>query len=220
MRLTKCDFMRGVQCPKMLWLDKHEPQYKVIPPDVRERLDAGNVFGDKAMGMFGEYVEMTAHTADGHIDCATMLANTQTHVEKGAPVICEAAFAEGDLYCAVDILRREDNGAYSMYEVKNTAEVETQFILDAAFQYYVVSQSVKINKVYIVTRGENDTFVPHDISELVAITQNGLPAMIRAINNACDTEIEPNRPCNKHCETPYRCWYWDYCHKGKQETKE
>jgi len=197
----------------MLWLDKHRPQYKVIPPDVRERLEAGNVFGDKAMGMFGEYVEMTAYTADGRIDCTAMIANTQAHLEAGTPVICEGAFAVGDLYCAVDILRSEENGAYSMYEVKNTAEVEPQFILDAAFQYYVVSQSVKVNKVYIVTHGANDTFVPHDVTELIAATQIVLPALIREINAACDTTIEPNRPCNKHCETPYRCWYWNYCHK-------
>ena len=213
MRLTKCDFMRGVQCAKMLWLDKHKSQFKVIPPDVRARLDAGNDFGDMAMGMFGDYAEMTAYTADGRIDCATMIANTQAHLGKGTSVICEGAFAAGNLYCAVDILRREEDGAYSMYEVKNTFEVEPQFILDASFQYYVVSQSVKINKVYIVTHGGNDTFVPHDVTELVAITQKGIPAMIRTINNACDTAIEPNCPCDDHCAKPYRCWYWDYCHQ-------
>ena len=213
MRLTKCDFMRGVQCPKMLWLDKHKPQYKLIPPDVQERLAAGNAFGDKAMGMFGDYAEMTAYTADGRIDCATMLANTQTHVKKETPVICEGAFAVGELYCAVDILRRGNDGTYSMYEVKDAPNVEPQFILDAAFQYYVVSQSVKINKVYIVTHGENDTFVPHDVTKLVAATQIVLPALIREINADCDTTIEPNHPCNEHCETPYRWWYWNYCHK-------
>ena len=25
MAITKTDFMRGMQCPKMLWLDKHKP---------------------------------------------------------------------------------------------------------------------------------------------------------------------------------------------------
>ena len=47
--------MRGMQCPKMLWLDKHKPKLKVIPPEVQEKLDAGNEFGDLAMGMFGPY---------------------------------------------------------------------------------------------------------------------------------------------------------------------
>jgi len=55
MAITKTNFMRGMQCPKMLWLDKHKPSLKVIPPEVQARLDAGNDFGDKAMGTFGPY---------------------------------------------------------------------------------------------------------------------------------------------------------------------
>ena len=53
MAITKTDFMRGMQCPKMLWLDKHKPGLKVIPPEIQEKLAAGNDFGDQAMGMFG-----------------------------------------------------------------------------------------------------------------------------------------------------------------------
>ena len=49
MGVTKTDYMRGVQCPKMLWLDRHKPEEKVIPPEVQERLDEGNRFGDSAM---------------------------------------------------------------------------------------------------------------------------------------------------------------------------
>ena len=30
MGITKTDFMRGMQCPKMLWLDRHKPGLKVI----------------------------------------------------------------------------------------------------------------------------------------------------------------------------------------------
>lgn len=43
MGVTKTDYMRGMQCPKMLWLDKHKPEEKVIPPEVQERLDEGNM---------------------------------------------------------------------------------------------------------------------------------------------------------------------------------
>ena len=54
MGITKSDFMRGMQCDKMLWLDKHKPEEKIIPDEVQIRLDAGNEFGDNAMGIFGE----------------------------------------------------------------------------------------------------------------------------------------------------------------------
>lgn len=48
MGITKTDFMRGMQCRKMLWPDKHKPSLKVMPPEVQQRLDAGNDFGDRA----------------------------------------------------------------------------------------------------------------------------------------------------------------------------
>ena len=44
MAITKTDFMHGMQCPKMLWLDKHKPSLKIIPPEIQARLDAGNEF--------------------------------------------------------------------------------------------------------------------------------------------------------------------------------
>ena len=55
MGVTKTDFMRGMQCQRMLWLDKHHPELKVIPPEVQARLDTGNEFGDKAPGCTPEY---------------------------------------------------------------------------------------------------------------------------------------------------------------------
>ena len=61
MAITKTSFMRGMQCEKMLWLDKHKPNLQIIPPEVQERLDAGNDFGDEAMGMFGPYEEMSIY---------------------------------------------------------------------------------------------------------------------------------------------------------------
>ncbi len=85
--------MRGMQCPKMLWLDKHKPSLKVIPPEVQQCLDAGNDFGDRAMGMFGSYEEMTVYRPGTHIpDKKKMVAKTQEHLLAGTPVICEAAF--------------------------------------------------------------------------------------------------------------------------------
>ena len=128
MGITKTDFMRGMQCPKMLWLDKHKPSLKVIPPEVQARLNAGNDFGDRAMGMFGPYEEMTVYRPGTTIpDKKAMVERTQEHLALGTEVICEAAFMNYNNYCAVDILRKTDKG-YDFYEVKNASEVHDQFI--------------------------------------------------------------------------------------------
>ena len=142
--------MRGMQCRKMLWLDKHKPGLRVIPPEVQARLDAGNEFGDRAMAMFGPYEEMTVYRKGTNIpDKKAMIRKTQEHLAKGTPVICEAAFSNYNNYCAADILRKTEAG-YDLYEVKNAPEVYEQFVRDAGFQYYIISRcGVKIGRVFI-----------------------------------------------------------------------
>ena len=56
MGLTKTDYVRGMQCPKMLWLDRHKPEAREIPAEVRCRMVRGNDFGDRMMGVFGPYI--------------------------------------------------------------------------------------------------------------------------------------------------------------------
>ena len=151
MAITKTDFMRGMQCPKMLWLDRHRPGLRVIPPEVQVRLDAGNEYGDRAMAMFGPFEEMTAYRPGTRIpDKKAMLENTKDALRRDVPVICEAAFSDYNNYCAVDILRKTETG-HDIYEVKNAGELREQFIRDAAFQYYIAARSgLRIGRVFIV----------------------------------------------------------------------
>jgi hypothetical protein len=63
----------------------------------------GNIIGDLAMNLFGEYEEMTAIDTDGKIDNSQMIKNTTDAIKRGVENICEAAFSYNGLYCAVDI---------------------------------------------------------------------------------------------------------------------
>lgn len=78
MGVTKTDFMRGMQCPKMLWLDKHHPELKIIPPEIKKILGAGNDFGDGAMGMFGPFIEVTTLKENGMLDYSQMVKKQKT----------------------------------------------------------------------------------------------------------------------------------------------
>ena len=95
MGITKTDFMRGMQCPRMLWLDKHHPEFKVIPPETQRLLDRGNEFGDKAMGLFGPYTEVQEYyPGTKYPDKIRMAKKTLELLDFGVPVICEAAFLD------------------------------------------------------------------------------------------------------------------------------
>ena len=218
MALTKTGFMRGMQCPKMLWLDRHKPGLKVIPPEIQAKLDAGNDFGDRAMGMFGPYEEMTVYRRGTTVpDKKAMLANTQDALERGAEVICEAAFSNYNNYCAADILRKTGTG-YDLYEVKNASELHEQFVKDAGFQYYIITRcKVKIGKVFIVLHGpdEDDPFLPVDVTREAKGYYKWVNDHIWDLNRrqkeAEEIMIEPGAQCTE----PYECWYYGYCHGGQ-----
>ena len=219
MALTKTSFMRGMQCPKMLWLDKHKPGLMVIPPEIQARLDAGNEFGDLAMGMFGPYEEMTVYLPGTTVpDKKAMLARTQDAMARGVEVICEAAFSNYNNYCAADLLRKTETG-YDLYEVKNAPEISEQFIKDAGFQYYIITRcKVRIGRVFIVIHGsdEESPFMPVDVTAQAKGYYKWVNDHIWELNRRQkepeEIVIEPGEQCLK----PYECWYYGYCHGGKQ----
>lgn len=215
MAITKTDFMRGMQCRKMLWLDKHKPRLRVIPPEIQQRLDAGNDFGDRAMGMFGPYEEMTVYRPGTRIpDKQAMLARTAEHLALGTPVICEAAFSNYNNYCAADILRKTETG-YDLYEVKNAPEVHEQFIRDAGFQYYIINRCrVKIGRIFIVIHGpdEENPFLPVDVTEKAKACASWVNDYIWDLNRMQKQPEEIMVEPGEQCTHPYECWYYGYCH--------
>lgn len=223
MGITKTDFMRGMQCRKMLWLDKHRPGLKVIPPETRARLDAGNDFGDRAMGMFGPYEEMTVFRPGTTVpDKREMARKTQLHLLLGTPVICEAAFIYYNHYCAADILRKTDAG-YDLYEVKNTGALRDQFVRDAAFQYYIISRcKVPLRRIFIVLHGpdESDPFLPAEITEEAKALAPWIDEHIWDLNRMQKEKEEPDIPPGDQCACPYECWYYGYCHQQKPRNEQ
>lgn len=200
----------------MLWLDRHKPDQKIIPDYIQKRLDAGNDFGDQAMGMFGPYEEMTVYLPGKTIpDTKAMIANTEAAIRRGVDVICEAAFSNYNNYCAVDILRRTEEG-YDLYEVKNSPEVEEQHIKDAGFQYYIIKRcGLKIGQIYIVIHGEDEEnpFVPVDVTDQAKGYYKWINDNIWDLNRLQKEPEEIQIPVGEQCCKPYECWYYEYCHK-------
>jgi hypothetical protein len=238
MAVSKTDFVRGLQCKKMLWLDAHAPEYKIIPPEVQAKLDAGNEFGDQAMGIFGDFVETTTLREDGRLNFAAMLEKTKALLESGERVICEGSFSWYGNFCAADILKKEESG-YALYEVKNTYFPRQEFITDLGFQRLILRKcGVNITSCNLVLRGdtppegiedtklgESERLLTHGdfLYKLVDVSKAARRADFMASN--CDFELGklkkkealmPEIEMGEHCCPPYRCWYYEYCSKGKE----
>ena len=217
MGLSKTDFMRGMQCPKMLWLDAHRPDLKVIPEETQHRLDKGNEFGDKAMAMFGRYTEVTEYIPNTRfLDKRKMLRNTKQAIEAGAENICEASFEHDGYFCAVDILHRVEDDVWEMYEVKDAPEVKPQFVKDAAYQAWVLDKcGIQLDGVYVVYHydDETDPFEPVDVTDEAIEYAKVVTDNVERLNTIKALKNEVMIPMGTQCSAPYECWYCDYCMK-------
>lgn len=211
------------QCPKIAWLRKYKPDEITVDSSVIARMEAGNVVGDLAMGLFGDFVEVTAYNGD-KIDLSKMIENTKAEIEKGTPVICEASFDYNGLYCAVDILKKE-NGGWAIYEVKSsTHENKLVYAADVAYQKYVLENcGINVTGTYLVCLNNEyifdgvlniqELFKITDISESVFFESATIKTNLNVAELILKSEEEPPIDLSTACNNPYRCSFWKYCAK-------
>lgn len=211
------------QCPKIAWLRKYKPDEITVDGSVIARMEAGNVVGDLAMGLFGDFVEVTAYD-DEKIDLSKMIENTKVEMAKGTPVICEASFDYNGLYCAVDILKKDGNG-WAIYEVKSSTHEDKQvYAADVAYQKYVLeSCGVNVTGTYLIcinneyvfdgTLDIHQLFKITDISEGVFFESANIKTNLNVAELILKSEEEPPIDLSTACNNPYRCSFWKYCAK-------
>lgn len=221
MHFSKSKYCLLWQCPKLLWLDVYHRELRKEDASLDDRMNTGNQVGDLAMGLFGDFTEVTVLKEDGRPDIGAMLEKTRQCVQQDVDVICEASFSYEGLYCAVDILRRE-NGGYAIYEVKSSTHESPIYGVDIAYQKYVLEHcGVKVTGTNLVcidsdyVRGEQldvtKLFKIVDMSESVKLETPLIPGQLKLAERTLAATEEPFCRLGEHCENPYHCAYWEYC---------
>ena len=222
MYLSKSKYCGLWQCPKLAWLRQYKPEEAETDESVQARMDAGNEVGDLAMGLFGEFTEVTELKEDGRPNIQVMIERTQEEIEKGTENICEASFSFNGLYCAVDILRKQDDG-WAIYEVKSAANSDKAvYIADVAYQKYVLEHcGVRVTGVFLVTIDSSYVFDGlldihklfriTDVYEQACLEEKNVPANLSIAERILNSTEEPDIGLSKRCRDPYNCAFWDYC---------
>ena len=234
MGLSKSRYTLFRQCPKALWMRVHKPELAVVDPSVEARFAAGNEVGDLAMGLFGDFVEVTSLCEDGSLDLKAMLQKTQQCIADGVENITEASFSYCGNYCAVDILHKEDDG-YAIYEVKSSTGNDTddknkpdelmKYAYDIAYQKWVLEKcGIKVTATYLVRvnneyvlNGELDIQGLFHITDMKDLLAKENPVVEANVNLATEILAQTDEPTNEidHCcHKPYDCAFWDYCSRN------
>ncbi len=224
MNFSKSKYTTAWQCPKAVWMKKYMPEQQVISEAVMQRMVAGNEIGDFAMSLFGDYVDVSEYK-DDRINIKAMIDRTVEEMGKGTEIICEASFEYDGLYCAVDILKKENEG-YTIYEVKSsTHDDKDVYFADVAYQKHVLEHcGITVTGTYIVVINNqyifdgdlkvDELFKITDIAEGVKEQSIFVEGVLKRASELLKTDKEPDIDIAEHCNKPYRCSFWQYCSRN------
>lgn len=215
MNLSKSKYCKGVQCPKILWLEKNMPEVAEVV-DNSSVLDNGTRVGELAKELFGFHFDVSFNE-----DLNEMIKDTKALLFNNKVIITEASFNYDNNFCSVDILKK-DNDNYEIYEVKSSTEVSDIYLEDVSYQYYVLkSLGYNVTKACIVhidntyVRGKeleiDKLFKIVDVTDIVISKQKDIPSIIENIRKYNDTTEEPFIDISLNCFKPYECPFFNYC---------
>lgn len=228
MHLSKSKYTSGIQCPKILWMQKNMPEQFDDSVMNQAVLQAGNEVGDLAMGYYGPFVEVGFDPQDpDRFDKAVQ--QTQELFAEGCPIICEATFSIDGNYCMVDILRVREDGSFDIVEVKSSTEMKPIYLDDMAYQCWVVRQCgydvksvslMHLNNQYIRSGALDihELFTVEDHTEEVKGMLSSVPQHIASMQEVADSDTEPLIPVGPQCFKPYECGFRNWCFRGFPEN--
>ena len=218
--LSKSTFMMGHQCPKRLWLYKNKPELRpAISASQQMVFTKGTNTGLLAQQLFPGGKDATPVD---YFSYPQAIKQTYDWITNGEKIIYEAAFQFDRVMAALDILVNKKNGKWHAYEVKSSTEVKDQFIMDAALQYYVITNAglpladisiIHLNNQY-VRKGELDLqqlFTIVSIKKEVLALQPAIESWIAENKKVLLLKKEPVQDIGPHCSDPYECEFMDYC---------
>ena len=216
--LSKTKYLTGLQCPRLIWIEIHNPgKIPETDPVTQYIFDQGHLVGKLAKKLFPEGIDISTEDFMGNISSTRELL-------KEMRTLFEAGILAGNVYSRVDILSPAGEEGWDIVEVKSSTSVKDVHINDVAFQRYCCKQSgLNIRKCYLalinnqyVKDGEIDPkgfFNIHDITEQVVEASIGIQGRIDDIMEIISQEICPEMIIGPHCRDPYECSLtdcWDH----------
>ena len=212
-QLSKTSFVKGNQCLKYLYLDKHKKKERT--PFSQEKLQLfkrghdfeervrntefpGGINVKEKVGNFAYFNSYTKH----------LLESEQKRI------VYEATLLENQVLVMCDVLIQSKEGAIDIYEIKLNSELNEAILNDLAIQYVVAKQRFgdKLNTFNVIMRsdenGEKWTIqnVKNDLEERTQEINKKINIFLKTLN-----DTEPIVPMGTHCNIPYECEFKAYC---------
>jgi hypothetical protein len=216
--LSKSRILNGLQCPKRLYLQVHQPELAEIDPSTEHRFHVGHEVGDVARSLHAGGKLM----ADEDLNAA-LNASRQELAGAGDKVLFEPAFAHGGVLVRADILSRR-GADIELREVKSSTSVKDYHYQDVAVQVWTLRGAGVGPARSFVTHIDN-TFVYQgdgryagllrdvDVSAAVAPTVDKVAGWVTDLAKVLDDAM-PAVEMGAHCSDPFDCPFEGHCSAG------
>ena len=235
--MSKSLYLTGLQCQKYLWLKIHNQKVLQKPDkNLKAIFATGDEVGQKACKLFPGGKQIKYDKSTPHSE---RIALTKKYTDNGVKTIYEATFEFDGVLVMVDILNKDNNGNFEIYEVKsstwtskkNLKSIDT-YIKDVSIQYYVLNGcGLKISKACVTLldgeyiRGDEENleklFFHKDITKEVISLQKKISETLKSFSSTLEIkEKEPKIDIGWHCKNPHTCLAFDYCWKEQRNIPE
>ncbi len=224
--LSKSTFIKGVQCPKLLYLYKKRPYLRDrLSEEQKAKFKRGSNVGILAQELFPGGIDVSPKSPSQY---QKSIQKTQELILQGCETIYEATFQFDRVLVMLDILHKE-NGHWFAYEVKSSLNISETYLMDASLQHYVIEGSgLKLEGFSLITidgtykRGEETELdklfkiqsVMDEINTRTPLIEKKIPELKDVLN----LKSSPNIPIGQQCTKPYICEFYGHCHKKLPEN--
>lgn len=222
--LSKSTYIRGLQCLKSLYLNKHRPYLRdKLSEEQLARFARGHSVGKLARDLFPGGVEIPRPSASS-------AKKTEKLIREGFPVIYEACFIYNEVIIAIDILVKNED-AWIAYEVKSSGVLSETYYNDAYLQNYViVGSGLPLKEFFLIHRNlEIEIADGTDLQKLFIFTKlpttgdeldESIRGRLDAMKGTLMLSQSPDIRPGKHCMYPYPCDFRGVCWKVLSEEEK
>jgi hypothetical protein len=216
--LSKSKLMSFRQCPRKLWLEKHEPGLAGEIPGQAAVFAVGHEVGELARQLYDTGGGILIEYDDGL--AAAMRRTQEVLAGNSQAPLFEATFERNGLLIRADVLQRGGD-ATRLVEVKASTSVKPEHVVDCAIQSWVLdgtnapARSVAlahVNNRYVHGGGADypGLLTEQDLSAEILPLKEQVPAWLRSAKRVLAGQ-EPPAAIGTRCWTPYECPFQSHC---------
>ena len=226
--ITKTNFIEGMRCQRCFWFKYNG--YKDSnqnDPQVKQRLEDGEVVGQKVKGIFPKGVDIPFLKGD----YLKMHDLTLKEINNGAEVIFEGSFLVDDIFIRVDVMHKTSSG-WNIYEVKSSSSIKPEHKEDVGIQWLVLKQIKELNlqDIYVITLDkeyskQDDHKLQHFfkttcLTDAVKTNQNNIATTLNNLKKISSMDSPPKIRKSSHPKKNHKCSLKEYCWPDGFEEKD